>query len=305
MTAVDLEAIVSDEMRQAPTAFELESFDVEASNVRAPLARVRVRLPGGEVESGSFTGDGPVDAFFSAINAAVGHDARLREFHVSAVTGGRDALGEVTVLLELDGALASGVGVSTDILEASGKAYLRALSHGARQGRAGLGRLGGRGGRGASRARAALDSHTLTMADFIWRDGERLDPLPPRRARGGGRPDRGAGFSDYALLTTERAAVAAPALVAAADGVVHVPPGKVDEVSAAPARGRGGSRRGGPGRRSRDRHRQGDRRGVRAALRGAPDHAVGRGDDAVPPHCRRGWRALGSSGRRSSSRIPT
>ena len=93
VTAVDLEAIVSDEMRQAPMSFEMESFDVEASSTRAPLARVRVRLPGGEVESGSFTGDGPVDAFFSAINAAVGHDARLREYHVSAVTGGRDALG--------------------------------------------------------------------------------------------------------------------------------------------------------------------------------------------------------------------
>ena len=48
---------------------------------------------------------------------------------MSAVTGGRDALGEVTVLLELDGSLASGQGVSTDILEASGKAYLRALSN--------------------------------------------------------------------------------------------------------------------------------------------------------------------------------
>jgi 2-isopropylmalate synthase len=129
VTALDLEAIVSDEMRQAPAEFELEAFDVEASNVRAPLAKVRVRLPGGEVESGSFTGDGPVDAFFSAINAAVGRDARLKEYHVSAVTGGRDALGEVTVLLELDGRLASGVGVSTDILEASGKAYLRALSN--------------------------------------------------------------------------------------------------------------------------------------------------------------------------------
>src|SRR5262245_2846327 len=129
VTALDLEAIVSDEMKQAPTAFELESFDVEASNTRAPLAKVTVRMPDGAVESGSFTGDGPVDAFFSAINAAVGHDARLREYHVSAVTGGRDALGEVTVLLELDGRLASGVGVSTDILEASGKAYLRALSN--------------------------------------------------------------------------------------------------------------------------------------------------------------------------------
>ena len=129
VTALDLEAIVSDEMKQAPAAFELISFDIEASSTRSPLAHVRVRLPDGEVEPGSFTGDGPVDAFFSALNAAVGHEARLREYHVSAVTGGRDALGEVTVLLELDGHLASGVGVSTDILEASGKAYLRAISN--------------------------------------------------------------------------------------------------------------------------------------------------------------------------------
>jgi 2-isopropylmalate synthase len=128
VTALDLEAIVSDEMKQAPAAFEIESFEVEASNVRAPLAKVTVRLPDGTVGSGSFTGDGPVDAYFSAINAATGHDARLKEFHVSAVTGGRDALGEVTVLLELNGQLASGTGVSTDILEASGKAYLRAIS---------------------------------------------------------------------------------------------------------------------------------------------------------------------------------
>jgi 2-isopropylmalate synthase len=128
VTALDLEAIVSDEMKQSPAAFAIESFEVEASNVRAPLAKVEVRMPDGSVGSGSFTGDGPVDAFFSAINAATGHDARLKEFHVSAVTGGRDALGEVTVLLELDGRTASGAGVSTDILEASGKAYLRALS---------------------------------------------------------------------------------------------------------------------------------------------------------------------------------
>jgi 2-isopropylmalate synthase len=129
VTALDLEAIVSDEMRQSPSAFDLESFEVEASSSRGPHARVRVKLPGGGTGKGSFTGDGPIDAFFSALNAAVGHEARLREYHVSAVTGGRDALGEVTVLLELDGRTASGVGVSTDILEASGKAYLRAISN--------------------------------------------------------------------------------------------------------------------------------------------------------------------------------
>src|SRR4051795_5192975 len=129
VTALDLEAIVSDEMLRAPSAFELESFDIAASSVRGPLARVAVRMPDGALAEGSFTGDGPIDAFFSALNAATGHEARLKEYHVSAVTGGRDALGETTVLMELDGELASGQGVSTDILEASGRAYLRALSN--------------------------------------------------------------------------------------------------------------------------------------------------------------------------------
>src|SRR5438270_419261 len=129
VTALDLEALVSDTMRNTPSSYSLQRFEVEASSSRSPLAQVAVRLPGGELAEGSFTGDGPVDAFFSAINAATGHEARLKEYHVSAVTGGRDALGEVTVLLELNGFLASGQGVSTDILEASGRAYLRALSY--------------------------------------------------------------------------------------------------------------------------------------------------------------------------------
>jgi len=116
-------------MLRAPTSFELESFDIEASSLRGPLARVSVRMPGGEVSEGSSSGDGPIDAFFSALNAATGHEGRLKEYHVDAVTGGRDALGERTVLLELDGQLARGRGVSTDILEASGRAYLRALSN--------------------------------------------------------------------------------------------------------------------------------------------------------------------------------
>src|SRR4051812_37096102 len=129
VTALDLEALVSDEMRQSPEAYRLEWFNVEASSSRTPLAEVAVRMPGGELAEGSFTRDGPVDAFFNALNAATGHEGRLKEYHVSAVTGGHDALGETTVLLELNGVTASGQGVSTDILEASGRAYLRALSN--------------------------------------------------------------------------------------------------------------------------------------------------------------------------------
>jgi len=129
VTALDLEAIVSDEMRQSESAFTLDSFDIEAGSDRAPFARVRVGLPGGGVGEGEFTGDGPVDAFFSAINVATGREARLKEYHVSAVTAGRDALAEVTVLLELDGAVAQGQGVAPDTMEASGRAYLRAIAN--------------------------------------------------------------------------------------------------------------------------------------------------------------------------------
>jgi 2-isopropylmalate synthase len=129
VTAMDLEALVTDELRDERGAYTLEWFDVEASSRRPPHATVGVRSPEGEDLVGSFTGDGPVDAVFRAINAATGRDARLREFRVDAVTGGQDALGETSVVLELAGVTASGQGVSTDIIEAAGRAYVRALSN--------------------------------------------------------------------------------------------------------------------------------------------------------------------------------
>jgi 2-isopropylmalate synthase len=89
---------------------------------------VSIDTPDGATVQGDFTGDGPVDAVFHAINAATGIDARLREFRVDAVTEGQDALGEVSVVIELDGKSASGQGVATDIIEAAARAYLRAVS---------------------------------------------------------------------------------------------------------------------------------------------------------------------------------
>jgi 2-isopropylmalate synthase len=133
VTAMDLEALVTDELREEIAAYQLEWFDVEASSRRPPHATVGVRTPEGEEVVGSFTGDGPVDAIFHAINAATGVDARLREFRVDAVTGGQDALGETSVVLEVGGVVGSGQGVSTDILEAGGRAYVRALSNAIRR----------------------------------------------------------------------------------------------------------------------------------------------------------------------------
>src|SRR4051794_7588675 len=103
VTALDLEALVSDEMRESPSAYGLEWFEVEASSSRTPFAEVAVRLPGGELSEGSFTGDGPIDAFFAAINAALGHEARLREYHVSAVTGGAEPPGGAPPLPRANG----------------------------------------------------------------------------------------------------------------------------------------------------------------------------------------------------------
>jgi 2-isopropylmalate synthase len=133
ITAMDLEALVTDELREVVTGYQLEWFDVEASTRRPPHATVGIRTPDGDEVTGSFTGDGPVDAIFRAINAATGSDARLREFRVDAVTGGQDALGETSVVLDLQGVSGAGQGVSTDILEAAGRAYVRALSNAIRR----------------------------------------------------------------------------------------------------------------------------------------------------------------------------
>ena len=129
VTALDLEAIVSDEVRERSERYNLAWFDVEASSRREPQARVAVTLPSGEESEGEASGDGPVDAIFGAIQRAVDVKCELRQYTVSAVTEGDDALGEVTVMLRAGGRLASGQAVSTDILEASARAYVRALSN--------------------------------------------------------------------------------------------------------------------------------------------------------------------------------
>jgi 2-isopropylmalate synthase len=147
---MDLEALVTDELRSEDIGgYALEWFEVEASNRRpasAPFAKVAVRTPDDVVVEGTFNGDGPIDAIFRAINSATKVDARLREFRIDAVTGGQDALGEVSVVVELGspedavksdtpgvltGQRVTGAGqaVTTDIIEAAAIAYVRALGN--------------------------------------------------------------------------------------------------------------------------------------------------------------------------------
>jgi 2-isopropylmalate synthase len=129
VTSLDLEAIVSEEMRESAERYVLQSFEVTAGSHTQPRAKVVVHVPSGEDSVGESGGDGPVDAIFGAIRAATAEESELRSYTVSAVTEGEDALGEVTVMLRAHGRLASGQGVATDILEASARAYVRALSN--------------------------------------------------------------------------------------------------------------------------------------------------------------------------------
>jgi 2-isopropylmalate synthase len=123
----DLYVIVADQLgRESPT-YALEYFNIQSGNVAVPTATVRITA-GEQRHEEAATGDGPVDAIFNAIDRALGVTARLLEYVVQAVTPGRQAIGEVRVSLEIEGRKFVGRGASTDILEASAKAYVNALN---------------------------------------------------------------------------------------------------------------------------------------------------------------------------------
>jgi 2-isopropylmalate synthase len=139
VSAMDLEALVTHELRGEIAGYTLEGYELAAGTGREPYAAVTLRTPAGEVARGEFRGDGSVDSVFGAINAASGVDARLREFRIDAVTEGQDALGEVSVVLDFNARTAAGQGVATDVVEAAARAYLRALTTLARLEQAGEG----------------------------------------------------------------------------------------------------------------------------------------------------------------------
>ena len=92
-----------------------------------PTATVQIKVDGKECKQAEF-GDGPVDAAFRAIRAALDSQSKLLRFEVSAITSGSDAQGEVSVRLKDKEHVVLGKGSSTDILVASAKAYVNALN---------------------------------------------------------------------------------------------------------------------------------------------------------------------------------
>ena len=296
VTALDLEAIVSDEMKQAPAAFELESFDIEASSTRSPLARVRVRMPDGEVESGSFTGDGPVDAFFSALNAAIGPRG--------AAEGVPRVRGHGRARRARRGHRAARAGRAP-----VARAWACRPTSSRRPARptCARSRTRSRTTRSAEAERvleqeAKQDAHALTAwpDPFTWRRRRAADPL----RRGAAAPRRPALLADArlrgvtSLLTTERArrrrrrrspTRAARCCTCRPGAWTRSRPSCSPRAGERPARG--------ARRRPGDRHGEGDRgRDAGSRVRRDPDHAVGRRAHPLPPHAegRRG-RAPGAA----------
>ena len=120
-------AIVSDELTDIPEKFSLDYLHTVSGTGTVPSATIRLKIEG-ENSQESAWGDGPVDASYRAIKKAAKTEARVEQYAIRAITSGAEALGEVTVRLSDEGHVATGRAVSTDVIEASVKAYLDGLN---------------------------------------------------------------------------------------------------------------------------------------------------------------------------------
>jgi 2-isopropylmalate synthase len=124
----DVHAIVDDVVATgAKPTYTIEYLSVTAGSHQIPTATVQLRK-GNRVRQKASTGDGPVDAVFSAINQITRMKCGLLDYIIRSVTSGREAMGEVTVKIQYKDRVYTGVGASTDVIEASAKAYLNCIN---------------------------------------------------------------------------------------------------------------------------------------------------------------------------------
>jgi 2-isopropylmalate synthase len=124
----DLQALVSDvQIAAEDDAITVIDLEVTTKTGQLPAAKICINYKDKDHQSEA-SGDGAVDAIFNAIEKLIKSETTLQLYSVNAVTEGTDSQGEVTVRLEKDGRIINGQGADTDILLASAKAYLNALT---------------------------------------------------------------------------------------------------------------------------------------------------------------------------------
>jgi 2-isopropylmalate synthase len=124
----DIRALLEEKIVDTPEVYALDTIEVRYGNRSTPSATVGIRVEGDKLLQGTAEGNGSVDAIYNAIDALTGETVELEDYSIKSVTHGKDALGEVHVALRQDEVSAKGRGVSTDILEASARAYVDALN---------------------------------------------------------------------------------------------------------------------------------------------------------------------------------
>ncbi len=123
----DIKAIVENELREVKEYFLLKYYSVQSGSDIKATSSVEIEIEG-KIHKTSSNGDGPVDASFKAIDKITKINAKLLEYNIEAVSGGKDALGSVKIVVSADGTEVMGSGISTDIVEASIKAYIDAMN---------------------------------------------------------------------------------------------------------------------------------------------------------------------------------
>ena len=125
----DLEAIVGDEMSSTKMVkvYELEHIQTNSGTNIIPTATITLRKDK-ELITDSAIGDGPVDATCKAIERITGIQGRLLAYNIRSVSLGKDAVGEVTLRIRVGDDVFAGKGHSTDVIEASAKAWLSAVN---------------------------------------------------------------------------------------------------------------------------------------------------------------------------------
>jgi 2-isopropylmalate synthase len=126
--------LVEGQITEVPETWSLDYLHVTSGNNTVPTATVRLSQAGSnkgqrETVQDAGIGDGPVDAALKAIDRLTKTRGRLKDYTIRAVSQGKDALGEVTLKVDFgQGELISGKGASTDVIEASARAYLNAVN---------------------------------------------------------------------------------------------------------------------------------------------------------------------------------
>ncbi|WP_298442975.1 2-isopropylmalate synthase [uncultured Ferrimonas sp.] len=119
----DLEALLFMQNQQTENHYQLRQLNVQAGSNHFATGSVELKI-GEQIVTEAATGNGPVDSVYRAIERATGQQLQINSFDIGAKGGGHDALGQVDITAQFNGRTFHGMGLSTDIIEASAEALL-------------------------------------------------------------------------------------------------------------------------------------------------------------------------------------